>query len=113
MSIEDEGGEAAPEGGPLDHFRTIAAELERNQKGGYCDKVRYRIVFKEAATPFYEIDNIEDVLLVIKDALRSIFLLFLIFYLIFDLRSNRNSPSMYSQGRVGSSGFQYRECLSL
>ncbi|PAV16800.1 other 1 kinase [Pyrrhoderma noxium] len=72
MSIEDEGGEAAPEGGPLDHFRTIAAELERNQKGGYCDKVRYRIVFKEAATPFYEIDNIEDVLLVIKDALRTL-----------------------------------------
>ena len=34
MSIEDEGGEAAPEGGPLDHFRTIAAELERNRRGG-------------------------------------------------------------------------------
>ena len=47
MSIEDEGGEAAPEGGPLDHFRTIAAELERNRRGGgYC--VHYRIVFKEA-----------------------------------------------------------------
>ena len=44
-------------------------ELER-----YNDRSHYRIVFKEVATPIDEIDNVEDLLLVVSDMLRSKYL---------------------------------------
>ena len=40
----------------------------------YNDRNHYRIVFKEVATPIDEIDNVEDLLLVVSDMLRSKYL---------------------------------------
>ena len=57
--------------GAQSHDRRIAVELERNLKAGYPHRSHYRIIFEEVATPFDEIDNIKDMLLVLIDVLHS------------------------------------------
>ena len=60
--------------GVQNYARRIAVELERNRRAGYPHRSHYRIVFKEVATPIDEIDNVEDLLLVVSDMLRSKYL---------------------------------------
>ena len=59
---------------PQDHPRSMTMELERNRRTKYSHRNYYRIVFKEVATPIDEIDNVEDLLLVVSDMLRSKYL---------------------------------------
>ena len=83
---------------PQDHPRSMTMELERNRRTKYSHRNYYRIVFEEVATPFDKIDNIKDILLVIKDVLHSKYLknyfyiniyLWSNFYQLFDVFTRR------------------------
>ena len=76
----------------------ICQQFRKRGMERYNDRSHYRIVFEEVATPFDKIDNIKDILLVIKDVLHSKYLknIFYIniylwsnFYQLFDVFTRR------------------------